>query len=555
MEDPRVAPLNRRDTLKLLAVAGTVSATVNAAGRASFAQGQGVFRHGVASGDPDGTSVVLWTHLTTEQPSATVRWEVATGEDFAEIVAEGEAAASAMRDHTVKVVAEGLEPGQTYRYRFTSGDETSPTGRTRTLPEGPLERLGIAVASCTNYPLGHFNAYDAIARDPEVEFVFHTGDYIYEYSTEGWGGEVARALGRESLPDREIVSLADYRQRHAQYKSDPGSQAMHAAHPLVACWDDHEVTNNPWTGGAQNHQPEEEGDWEARRAAALQAYFEWMPLREPEERRRYWRTYRFGDLATFVILETRHTGRDQEPAYPDWSTIQTQEDRDRAWAELVVRPNRQMLAPDMAADARAALEGSVAAGEPWRIVGSASPIERFNIPDIVSHGIAREELSEGLAYLADHGRWNWPWYTDTWDGYPQARQAFYDMAREAGAQDLLVLTGDTHQFFAAELMDDEGRRMGVELGTAGISSPSEYVDTGLDPEVGRRLDAIYAEHMPEVHWTEGLHNGYVRVVLGREEAVATVVAVDTVMSTDYATEELFTGRIVRSDGTIGFTAA
>ena len=168
--------------------------------------------------------------------------------------------------------------------------------------------------------------------------------------------------------------------------------------------------------------------------------------------------------------------------------------------------------------------------------------------------MAREELSEGLRYLADHGRWNWPWYTDTWDGYPQARQAFYDMARGAGARDLLVLTGDTHQFFAAELMDDEGRRMGVELVTAGISSPSEYVDTGLDPEVGRRLDAIYAEHMPEVHWTEGLHNGYVRIVLDREEAVATVIGVSTVMSTDYETVELFRGRIVRADGTLGFAA-
>ena len=547
-----MARLNRRETLKLLAVAGTVSAGA----RPGLAQApaEGAFRHGVASGDPDASSVVLWTRVSSDEAAPSVRWEVAADPEFATVVAAGEATTSAERDHTVKVVVGELEPGAAYFYRFTAGDETSPAGRTRTLPEGPVDRLGIAVASCTNYPLGHFNAYDAIARDAQVDVVFHAGDYIYEYSTEGWGGEVARALGRESLPDREIVSLADYRQRHAQYKSDPASQAMHAAHPFVACWDDHEVTNNPWTGGAQNHQPGEEGDWEARRAAALRAYFEWMPIRDPEPRRRYWRTYRFGDLATFVILETRHTGRDQEPAYPDWATIETQEDRDRAWRQLIVEPNRRMLASEMAADAEASLEASVAAGEPWRIVGSASPLERFNIPDIVSLGIAREELSEGLEYLADHGRWNWPWYTDTWDGYPQARQAFYDMAREAGARDLLVLTGDTHQFFAAELMDDEGRRMGVELGTAGISSPSEYVDTGLDPEVGRRLDAIYAEHMPEVHWTEGLHNGYVRIVLGREEAVATVIGVDTVMSTDYQTVELFRGRIVRSDGTLGFAA-
>ena len=542
--------LNRRETLKLLAVAGTVSA----AGRQAFAQepAEGAFRHGIASGDPDATSVVLWTRLSSDDATPSVRWQVAADADFATVVAEGEATTSAERDHTLKVVPDGLEPGGAYFYRFTVGEENSPVGRTRTLPQGPLDRLGIAVASCTNYPLGHFNAYDAIARDEEVDFVFHTGDYIYEYSTEDWGGAVAEALDRESLPDKEIVTLADYRQRHAQYKSDAGAQAMHAAHPFVACWDDHEVTNKPWTGGAQNHQPEEEGDWETRRANALQAYFEWMPIREPEPRMRYWRTYRFGDLATFVILETRHTGRDQEPAYPDWAEIETQEDRDRAWQELIVAPNRQMLAPEMVADARSSIMASVAAGEPWRLVGSASPFERFNIPDIVSLGISREELSDGLKYLADHGQWNWPWYTDTWDGYPQARQAFYDMARESGAQDLLVLTGDTHQFFAAELMDDEGRRVGIELGTAGISSPSEYVDTGLDPEVGRRLDTIYAENMPEVHWTEGLHNGYIRVVLGREEAVVTVIGVDTVMSTDYETVELFRGRIVKSDASLSF---
>ncbi|MEM7641022.1 MAG: alkaline phosphatase D family protein [Pseudomonadota bacterium] len=546
-----MAPFNRRDTLKLLAA----GAAVAPAARPAFGQvPDGPFRHGVASGDPDPTSIVLWTRLTTEAPAPTLRWDVASDPDFATIVAQGAATTSADRDFTVKVVADGLTPGATYHYRFTIDGQTSPIGRTRTLPRGPLDSLGIAVASCTNYPLGLFNAYDAIARDPQVDIVFHTGDYIYEYSTDGWGGEVARSLGRESLPDREIVTLADYRQRHAQYKSDPGAQAMHAAHPFVACWDDHEVTNNPWTGGAQNHQPEAEGDWQTRRDAALQAYFEWMPIREPTPRQRYWRTYRFGDLATFVILETRHTGRDREPAYPDWSTIQTQADRDAAWQELIVAPNRQMLAPEMVADARAALETSVAAGEPWRLIGSASPIERFNIPDVTAHGVSREDLSDGLKYLADHGRWNWPWYTDTWDGYPQARQAFYDMAAAAGARDLMVLTGDTHQFFAAELVDDNNRRMGVELGTAGISSPSEYVDTGLDPQVGRRLDAIYTDHMPELHWTDGLHNGYVRVVLGRDEAVAAVIAVSTVMSTDYETTTLFQERIAKSEGTLAFAA-
>jgi len=545
--------INRRSTVKLIAAGAATAAFVPGA-RVLAAPGS-VFQHGVASGDPDPVSVVLWTRVTTGPDQVAVEWEIASDPEFANLVSGGQTLTSSERDFTVKVLAGGLAPGATYYYRFHVGDQTSPVGRTRTLPVGPLDRLGIAVASCTNYPLGHFNAYDAIANDADVDLVFHTGDYIYEYSTNGWGGDVARELGRESLPDREIVTLTDYRTRHAQYKSDPGSQAMHAAHPFVACWDDHEVTNNPWKDGAGNHQPETEGDWGPRREAALRAYFEWMPLREPEPRERYWRLYQFGDLASFVILETRHTGRDQEPSYPDWSTIESQEDRDRAWEELIVAPNRQMLDPEMTETARAALVASVAAQQPWRIIGSASPIERFNIPDITSLGIAREELSDGLKYLADHGAWNWPWYTDTWDGYPQARQAFYDMAREAGAEDLVVLTGDTHQFFAAELLDEDGRKMGVELGTAGISSPSEYVDTGLDPEVGARLDAIYTEHMPEVHWTNGLNNGYIRVVFTPEAAMATVVAVSTTQSTEYETSVLFEEQVVKDGSSLSFSAA
>ena len=554
----QMTQVDRRTILKMLAVTAAASSTARQAQGQEAAAPTGAFQHGVASGDPNGSSVVLWTRLTTDQPGASVQWQLAADPDFASVVAEGEAMAAVERDFTVKVIPEGLEAGATYYYRFTAAGETSPTGRTKTLPDGPLDRLGIAIASCSNYPLGHFNAYDAMARDDEVDFVFHTGDYIYEYSTEGWGDPIATQLGRQSLPDKEIVSLADYRQRHAQYKSDTALQAVHAAHPFVTCWDDHEVTNNPWTGGAGNHQPETEGDWETRRAAGLQAYFEWMPVRDQAPGQAlgdYWRTYRFGDLATMVILETRHSGRDEQPRYATEDELSTPEDRERYGAEVLGDPSRRMLRPEMEAHLREGIESSLEAGQPWRLIGTASPITRFHIPDIGALGVDESELSDGLKYLAFHGRWDLPWYNDTWDGYPVAREDFYTLCREAGAQDLLVLTGDTHQFWATELADAEGRPMGVELGTAGISSPSEYIDTGLDPEVGRRLDAIYTEHMPEVHWTDGLHNGYIRVVLSPDEAVATVVAVDTVMSTAYATADLFRERIVKSGPSLTYAAA
>jgi alkaline phosphatase D len=305
-------PLSRRGTLA--GIAGSlILAALPGRGAAVPVSANGLFRHGVASGDPDAVSVVLWTRVTPlGMGAAEVEWELAADRDFARILRHGRADAGPEQDHTVKVLAEGLAPGGRYFYRFRCGGMTSPIGQTRTLPEGRLDRLGIALASCSNYAFGFFNAYDAIARDPGVEYVLHTGDYIYEYGADGWGAETARRIGRMHQPANEIVSLSDYRQRHAQYKTDAGAQAMHAAHPLLACWDDHESANNPWIGGAQNHQADKEGPWEDRRAASIRAYFEWMPVREPgmgRSRAQFWRSYRFGDLATLHTLETRHTAR------------------------------------------------------------------------------------------------------------------------------------------------------------------------------------------------------------------------------------------------------
>ena len=190
-----MAQVKRRTIRKMIAVTTAAGATVHQAAGRQAAAASGVFQHGVASGDPDRSSVVLWTRLTMEETGVPVQWQFAADPDFAKIVAEGEATAAAERDFTVKVVAEGLEAGATYSCRFMAGDEASPTGRTKTLPEGALDQLGVAVASCSNDPLGHLTAYDAMARDDEIDFVFHTGDCIYDYSAGRWGDPVATELG------------------------------------------------------------------------------------------------------------------------------------------------------------------------------------------------------------------------------------------------------------------------------------------------------------------------------------------------------------------------
>ncbi len=532
-------PLTRRETLVGLAAASLAASLPQGA----LAQAEGPFRHGVASGDPDATSVILWTRVSAEG-AVSVEWELASDAAFASVAARGRVDTGPERDHTVKVLAEGLAPGGRWFYRFRTGGKTSPTGRTRTLPAGRLDRLGIALASCSNYAFGHFNAYDAIARDEGVDYVLHTGDYIYEYGADEWGAETARRLGRVHAPAHEIVALADYRTRHAQYKTDAGSQAMLAAHPLLVCWDDHESANNPWTGGAQNHQPEKEGDWAARREASIRAYYEWMPIREPRagrSRAQFWRDYAFGDLATLCTLETRHTARALQIDYRDHEkTITSRADAEKLERDVLGAPGRAMLSAELEADLAAALRRSVIARQPWRLIGNPMPIARTRVPDVVGMGLmpdpfAAPQGSGEAKALAWKGKWNLPFYPDTWDGYGWARERLYALARRAGASDLVFLTGDSHSFWANRLADAAGRPVGIELGTAGITSPGDFIESGFGEDLSRKLDAALAEHNPEVLWTDNMHQGYVRLELGHNGGEARFIAVDTVLAPQYRT--------------------
>lgn len=278
------------------------------------------FKHGVASGDPLQDAVIIWTRVTPtdtgEETPVPVHWTVGRDAALSDIVSEGEEQATVARDYTVKVDVGGLSPGEHYYYGFSVGSKASSVGRTKTLPANGISRAKLAVVSCSNYPAGYFNVYRDVAGRDDIDVVVHLGDYIYEYGADGYGGEQGKKLGRIVEPVHEILSLADYRTRYAQYRRDPDLQALTSKHPVISVWDDHETANNSYKDGAENHN-EGEGDWDARKAAAVRAYYEWLPIRMADEQApaKTYRSFQLGGLASLIMLDTRIAGRMRQIDY------------------------------------------------------------------------------------------------------------------------------------------------------------------------------------------------------------------------------------------------
>ena len=290
--------------LGALAVPGNAAALLTARG----------FTHNVASGEPRQNSVMLWTRFVPARgDQARLTWQVSPTSDFAQIVKEGEAVAEGRHDHTIKPAVDGLKPGQWYFYRFRASDgQHSPTGRTRTLPDGPTNQFKIALFSCSNIGFGWFNAYAHAAGRQDLDLIVHVGDYLYEYERGRYPGTAQALRIHEVEPAGEIIRLADYRLRFAAYRSDPDLRRLHQLFPMVAMWDDHESANDSWVDGAENHQPDKEGPWPQRKSAAMQAYREWMPVGDQP-----WESYEIGDLATLFRPETRLTGRSKQFRFDD----------------------------------------------------------------------------------------------------------------------------------------------------------------------------------------------------------------------------------------------
>ncbi len=468
-----------------LPLADLVRAEIADAAQAAGPRG-GVFRHGVASGDPRSDRVILWTRISGATAEVPVRWVLSRNQTFTQVVARGETPTGAARDFTVKVDVSGLSPATTYYYRFDALGARSTVGRTRTLPVAGVARVRMALASCANYPHGYFNVYGRIAERTDVDVVLHLGDYFYEYE-QGRYFDAALAADRAVDPPHEITALDDYRRRYAIYRTDPDLQEAHRQHPFIVVWDDHEIANNTWSTGAENHQPAD-GDFFVRRNAAYQAFLEWLPVRDTGSARQplIYRSFAIGDLADLVMLDTRLAGRDQEVERTNVLGIED--------------PRRTILGAAQEQWLDGELRESVRAATRWQILGQ------------------QVMFAPQTPYNTTGGN------PDSWDGYRASRSHVYDMVERHQVPNLVVLTGDVHSSWAYDLprqltpaYDPASGRgsLGVEIVCPAVSSPSPY----QGPEGEKRLAETPATR-PHLRFLDGRSRGYVVVEMTRQRLQA-----------------------------------
>jgi alkaline phosphatase D len=459
-------------------------------------------------------------------------WTMASDPAMSDELQRGRVTTAGDTDYTVKVDVRGLEPATTYYYRFTAGGAMSPVGRAKTLPVGSVGMVRLAVVSCANYPSGYFTAYRMLAHRDDIDVVLHLGDYIYEYANSEYGNMDGRALE----PAHEILTLDDYRARHALYRLDADLQAVHRQHTFITVWDDHEFANNAWRGGAHNHNNgADEGPWPARVAAAMQAYYEWLPVRPPipRMRERIYRSFAFGNLAELIVLDTRLIGRDEQLDYSDFERDDPDSPFDiDAFLASYRSMDRSILGHAQLEWLQSQISQSIARGQKWRLVGQQVIFADLALPDVSDiESFPNREINGFLASYTERTGQVFPLNLDAWSGYPGSRSRLGDFLRALDEQPVF-LTGDTHNSWAIELRDEnDGESIGVEFGGPGVSSPSVAVDF---PETYRELEQRVKARNPDVKYTDFRHRGYLLVIVTEDSVTGEwhYVEVDEPASTE-----------------------
>ncbi|WP_447030146.1 alkaline phosphatase D family protein [Vibrio parahaemolyticus] len=504
------------------------------------------FEHGVASGDPTQAQVIIWTRVTTAASYVDVSWQVASDMEFSNVVQSGVFTTDTGRDFTVKVDVQNLNANSQYYYRFMVGEMMSEVGQTQTLPEDGVEKASMAVVSCANYPAGYFHVYREILNQHEqspFDVVLHLGDYIYEYGAGGYASEDAAALGREPSKGIECITLDDYRKRYAQYRQDADLQALHAKLPMIAVWDDHELANDTWKNGAENHQ-DDEGSFIDRRAAAAAAWTEWLPVRENTfSNMLIYRQFSFGNLVNLMMLDTRLVGRDKPLDYFSLSAPTME-----AIGGLVAQSrsaDRELLGTEQLAWLMKEFNTHDAK---WNVLGQQVLMSRMELPSSVMTAMfqlftsTEEKKTEALlavntaitGYLADPSAdpISLPYNLDAWDGYYVEREKVYQLAK-ASSGNFVCLAGDTHNAWASELKDVSNNPIGVEFATSSVSSPGLEEYLALDPVAIAQMEYTLPHLVSELQWADIKQRGFMRVTFTAEAAQSTWYLVSTIKDKKY----------------------
>ncbi|WP_420002012.1 alkaline phosphatase D family protein [Acinetobacter sp. LF10] len=526
------------------------------------------FEHGVASGDPLQDRVILWTRLTPSDSSARlqVTWEIALDQQFKQIIKTDKVTTAAAQDFTVKVDAIGLKPNQSYFYRFSFGDKISPIGQTKTLPTS-TSKVSFAVCSCSNYPAGYFYVYREMAKQ-NVDVVIHLGDYIYEYGADGYATEDATKLGR-TLPadnNKEIIKLDDYRKRYALYRKDKDLQALHHRHPFIVIWDDHELANDTWREGADNHTEEtanakNEGKFSERKLAALQAYFEWMPIRPIDDQHiKIYRQFDFGNLVQLTMLDTRIIARDKQLDYADYMTANGLLNAAKFQADLT-NPARTLMGYTQRDWLLGKLQQSNAT---WNVLGQQILMTKMLVPAELLFALAEitaghpsdETLEKMNAQITELITLKFrlqkgdptltpqekarvqtvaPYNLDAWDGYFVEREILYGTLAQLNKK-VVVLAGDTHNAWSSNLYSKDGAFVGVELATSSVSSPGleKYLDIPLAQL--QQFEFAFTTLIDDLNYCNLNQRGYLIVQFDETQVQSQWIYVDSIKKAEYVVD-------------------
>ena len=556
VEQPAVTDSTRRQfVIRMASVAAVMSTSgVLSACGGSDAELNGemvAFNYGVASGDPLADRVILWTHARTSTDQAVrMTWQVATDASFAALVASGTASATADSGFTAKVDAVGLTANTEYFYRFVApNNSVSPVGRARTLPVGNVAEVKLAVFSCSDYPAGYFNAYDAACASG-AQFALHLGDYLYEYKDGVYPPAASAVAARISAPANEVVTLADYRARHALHKADPYAKALHARMPMIAIWDDHEFANNAWMDGAENHDPVTQGTWAARKAIASRVYHEWMPIRSPDPANllKIYRSFDFGNLLSLHMLDTRIIGREHQPD----RTIDAQ-GRDvpnPAFLPYAFNKSRQLMGATQQAWLDAQMTASKAT---WQILGNQTVMGRIVLPaSVLSTNLSAASVTAYLTAKATPAAQRTPvqndlldpaknpkisYSFDSWEGYPDARDRLLASAAalKVAGKKFVVLSGDSHNAWFNKLTLSDGSQVGAEF--AGMSVTSSGFEGAFPPATfpPATLAGTIKALVDDIAYIDTSRRGYMLITVTPGQTKGEYVYVSSVSSSSYTT--------------------